>query len=106
MSRGLNNLRDYVADASVDLFNLDPPLNSNAGDKVLFEGNMVQGPSPALRRFDLVPSPRSRSHLANCNLPVESKRAMIMGEIKGGRQCAGWQRRPVTYERHYPADHH
>jgi hypothetical protein len=83
MSRSLNNLRDYVADASVDLVNLDPPLNSNADYKVLFEGNMVQGPSPALRRFDLAPAPRSRCYLANCNLPVQLKRAMIMGEIKG-----------------------
>ena len=34
----LNVLRDSIADASVDLIYLDPPLNSNASYNVLFKG--------------------------------------------------------------------
>jgi hypothetical protein len=83
MSRSLNELRDYVADASAHLINLDPPLHSNADYNVLLEGNTVQGPCPALRGFDMVPAPRSRCCLADCNLPMDLKRAMIMGEING-----------------------
>lgn len=33
----LKNLREYVADASIDLIYLDPPFNSNATYNVLFK---------------------------------------------------------------------
>ena len=41
----LKILRDYVADASVDLTYLDPPFNSSATYNVLFKKGRSAGPA-------------------------------------------------------------
>ena len=50
----LKILRDYVADASVDLVYLDPPFNSNASYNVLFKENEGSHSGPAA--FQLSPA--------------------------------------------------
>jgi site-specific DNA-methyltransferase (adenine-specific) len=54
----LNVLREYVADASVDLIYLDPPFNSSASYNVLFKENVAQGPQSGPAAFQLFGVPQ------------------------------------------------
>ena len=48
----LNILRDYVADASVDLIYLDPPFNSNASYNVLFKEKSGEESAAQITAFE------------------------------------------------------
>ena len=48
----LNILRDYVADASVDLIYLDPPFNSNANYNVLFKEKSGEESAAQITAFE------------------------------------------------------
>jgi site-specific DNA-methyltransferase (adenine-specific) len=52
----LKILRDYVADASVDLIYLDPPFNSSATYNVLFKKDVAQGPLSGPAAFQVFPA--------------------------------------------------
>jgi len=77
----LKILREYVADASVDLIYLDPPFNSSTTYNVLLKEDVAQGPLSGPAAFQGFPAAQI---MASSVAPIYDRR--VLQEKTGGHR--------------------